>query len=113
MTRDGEAGFTVLETIVAMTILALTLAIATQSVVLASRSLASARSQAEATLQMKAQLARFEAGFDDSRITSPEPGKGWRLREIDIGGRKLIAIQISTQKHQSDPAFLTFVPARK
>lgn len=116
MTTDGEAGFTVLETIVAMTILALMLAIATQSIVLASRSVASARNQAEAAFQLRAQLASFEAigtSTGDSDTASPDMGTDWRLQEIDIGGRKMIAIQTSGQVHQNGPSFLTFIPSRK
>ncbi|WP_379067305.1 type II secretion system protein J [Mesorhizobium sp. UC22_110] len=105
MTRDGEAGFTVLETLVAMTILALTLAIASQSIVLAARSLAAARNQTNAMLRIRGQLTGLETS---GPLASAQSGEGWSLQEIDVGGKKLAAVRIAG----SGASFLTFIPSR-
>ncbi|WP_054310109.1 type II secretion system protein [Mesorhizobium sp. 1M-11] len=118
MTTDSEAGFTLLETIVAITILASALAIATQSIVLAGRSITSARNQAETALRIREQLAGLEASgtLDLSALKSGLDRSGktnWKVQEVDIQGRKFMAIQIDENERQAGPSFLTFVPSRK
>lgn len=87
MTRDGEAGFTVLETLVAMTILALTLAIASQSIVLAARSLAAARNQTNAMLRIRGQLTGLEtSGPGVGAVRRRLEPAGDRCRRQEAGG---------------------------
>ncbi|MER8583597.1 type II secretion system GspH family protein [Mesorhizobium sp. M1423] len=112
---SGEDGFSILEMIVAMTILALVLGIASQSIVMASRSIAVAKAQVEAARAVRAMLANYQArgGSADTDMTQP----GWSLKThtIDVSTAKLTAIVIE----RTDAAgtgrgqpFLTFVPGR-
>ncbi|MBB6411483.1 PulJ/GspJ family protein [Mesorhizobium sangaii] len=104
-----EDGFSILEMIVAMTILALVLGIASQSIVLASRSISAAQRQAEAARTVRVMLADYEAQIQ------PTAQSGWTLktRTIDVSKAKVTAVLIENS-HGAFPggSFLTFVPVR-
>jgi len=106
-----EDGFSILEMIVAMTILALVLGIASQSIVLASRSIATAKAQIEAARAARIMLADYEAGTSGSgeRVQS-----GWRLqtRPIMVSKAKMAAVVIARTNGAGQP-FLTFVPVKE
>ena len=104
-----EDGFSILEMIVAMTILGLVLGIASQSIVLASRSIAVAKRQAEAARTVRVMLADYEAQI---RTTAQS---GWTLktRTIDVSKARVTAVVIESSggAFPGGP-FLTFVPVR-
>lgn len=105
----SEDGFSILEMIVAMTILALVLGIASQSIVLASRSIAVARSQVEAARTVRMMLADYEARAQ----TTAQPGWTLKTRTIDVSKARVTAVLIEKPggAFPSGP-FLTFVPAQ-
>jgi general secretion pathway protein I len=105
---SSEDGFSILEMIVAMTILALVLGIASQSIVLASRSIAIAKTQIEAARAARVMLADYEAGTDSERVQT-----GWRLqaRPITVSKAKMVAVVIARTNGAGQP-FLTFVPVK-
>jgi len=107
---SSEDGFSILEMIVAMTILALVLGIASQSIVLASRSIAIAKGQIEAARAARIMLSEYEAGTDRSgeRVRS-----GWQLqaRPIMVSKAKMAAVVIARSNGAGQP-FLTFVPVK-
>ncbi|RVD12254.1 type II secretion system protein, partial [Mesorhizobium sp. M4B.F.Ca.ET.017.02.2.1] len=57
--ENSEDGFSILEMIVAMTILALVLGIASQTIVLAGRSIVKAREEMEAARKVRAIMAQY------------------------------------------------------
>lgn len=103
-----QDGFSVLEMIVAMTILALVLGTASQSILLASRSIAAAKRKLEAARIVRIMLADYETGAR----TTVQPG--WRLqtRTIEVAKAKFTAIIVEKTDgaFRSEP-FLTFMPA--
>ncbi|MER9614264.1 prepilin-type N-terminal cleavage/methylation domain-containing protein [Mesorhizobium sp. M0207] len=112
-----EDGFSILEMIVAMTILALVLGIASQSIVMASRSIAVAKTQVEAARAVRAMLADYQANAGLNSIPSDAAQPGWSLktRTIEISNAKLTAIIIertgAAGAGRGEP-FLTFVPVQ-
>ncbi|CCV09527.1 General secretion protein I [Mesorhizobium metallidurans STM 2683] len=115
---SAEDGFSILEMIVAMTILALILGIASQSIVMASRSIAAAKAQVEAARTVRTILADYQAniGLQTSATDDPMPS-GWSLkaRKIEVSKAKITAILIektgASGAARGEP-FLTFVPAQ-
>ena len=110
---SSEDGFSILEMIVAMTILALVLGIAGQSIVLASRSIASAKRQVEAARAVRVMLADYEAQVQTMARTTAQPGWTLKTRTIDVAKAKLTAVLIEKPggAFPGGP-FLTFVPAQ-
>ena len=108
---SSEDGFSILEMIVAMTILALVLGIASQSIVLASRSIATAKAQIEAARAARIMLAEYEAGTNGSgeRVQS-----GWRLqaRPIMVSSKAKMAAVVIARTNGAGQPFLTFVPVK-
>ncbi|WP_246811335.1 general secretion pathway protein GspI [Mesorhizobium sp. AA22] len=102
--------------IVAMTILALVLGIASQSIVMASRSIAAAKAQVEAVRAVRTMLANYEANTESSAIGSEDPTQsGWSLkaRKIEVSRAKITAILIQRTGAAGAARgvpFLTFVP---
>ena len=90
-----------------MTILALVLGIASQSIVLASRSIAIAKGQIEAARAARVMLAEYEAGTDS------DGASGWQLqaRPIMVSKVKMAAVVIARTNGAGQP-FLTFVPVK-
>lgn len=112
---SGEDGFSILEMIVAMTILALVLGIASQSIVIASRGIAVAKAQVEAARTVRAMLADYQANAGLQANAPADPTRsGWTLnaREIEISRAKITAIIIEKTGAGAGAPFLTFVPAR-
>jgi general secretion pathway protein I len=112
---SGEDGFSILETIVAMTILALVLGIASQSIVMASRGIAVAKAQVEAARTVRAMLADYQANAEPQANASADPTRsGWTLnaRQIETSRAKITAIIIEKTGAGGGEPFLTFVPAR-
>ncbi|RWF74543.1 MAG: prepilin-type N-terminal cleavage/methylation domain-containing protein [Mesorhizobium sp.] len=113
---SGEDGFSILEMIVAMTILALVLGIASQSIVMASRSIAAAKAQVEAVRAIRLMLADYEANTGPQSTTSNDPTpSGWSLkaRKLEVSKAKITAIvieKIGPLGAASGEPFLTFVP---
>lgn len=112
----GEDGFSILEMIVAMTILALVLGIASQSIVMASRSIAAAKAQVEAVRAVRTTLADYDASTEPSAVRLEGLTQaGWSLKahEIEFSRAKITAIVIektgAAGAARGGP-FLTFVP---
>ncbi|MER8761478.1 MULTISPECIES: type II secretion system protein [unclassified Mesorhizobium] len=114
---SDEDGFSILEMIVAMTILALVLGIASQSIVMASRSISVAKAQVEAARAVHAMLADYQTNAGSNSIPSDPAQPGWSLktRTIEISNAKLTAIIIertgAAGAGRGEP-FLTFVPVQ-
>lgn len=114
----GEDGFSILEMIVAMTILALVLGIASQSIVMASRSIAVAKAQVEDARTVRAMLADYQASAGPQAADPDGPARPrWTLsaRKIAVSKAKMTAVII--EKTGASGAgrgapFLTFVPAQ-
>lgn len=102
--NHSEDGFSILEMIVSLTILSLLLGMASQAIVLATHSVASARRENERLTSMRALLADYPSrpvttGTDNWRIFE---------RDIAVGRTRLTALQVSSGDDQQ--SFLTFVP---
>lgn len=114
--RDGEEGFTILEMVVAMTILALLLGIASQSIVLASRSVAIAQEKVEEARQLRALMANYDAGIQSTDDLGTLAGSGWVLRAVpvDVAGTGMTAVIVERRDASGlrGSSFLTFVPDR-
>lgn len=113
-----EDGFSILEMIVAMTILALVLSIASQSIVMASRSIAVAKAQVEDARAVRALLADYQANAGLQATDPDGPARsGWTLntRRIEVSKNGMTAIIIqktgASGAGRGEP-FLTFVPAQ-
>ncbi|TIQ16775.1 MAG: prepilin-type N-terminal cleavage/methylation domain-containing protein [Mesorhizobium sp.] len=113
---SGEDGFSILEMIVAVTILALVLGIASQSIVMASRSIAAAKAQVEAVRAVRTMLADYDANTESSAVGSEHlTQSGWSLktRKIEVSRAKITAIVIErtgVAGAARGGTFLTFVP---
>lgn len=106
---SSEDGFSILEMIVAMTILALVLGVASQSIVLASRSIAAAKRQVETARTVRVMLADYEARAQ----TVAQPGWTLKTRTIDVAKARVTAVLIEKPGGASPGGpFLTFVPAQ-
>ncbi len=107
----GEDGFSILEMIVAMTILALVLGIA-------SRSIAVAKAQIEDARTVRAMLAAYQANTGLPAADPDSPARpGWTLsaRKIEVSKAKMIAIIIAKTGASGagrGAPFLTFVPTQ-
>lgn len=112
--RDGEEGFTILEMVVAMTILALVLGIASQSIVLASRSVAIAQEKVEEARQLRALMANYDAGIQSTDDLGGQAGSGWILRAVPIdvarSGMTAVILERRDASGRRGSSFLTFVP---
>lgn len=115
---SGEDGFSILEMIVAMTILALVLGIASQSIVMASRSIAAAKAQVEAIRAVRTMLADYDASTEPSAVRPErltQPGWSLKARKIEVSRAKIAAIVIertgAAGTARGGP-FLTFVPVQ-
>lgn len=110
----GQDGFSILEMIVAMTILALVLGIASQAIVLASRSIAVAREQVEDARRLREMMANYEAGGQHPVGTDNITSSGWILktREVDVSRTKMTAVVVeqSGAAGKRNGSFLTFLP---
>lgn len=106
---SSQDGFSILEMIVAMTILALVLGTASQSILLASRSIAAAKRQMEAARTVRIMLADYETGAQ----TPVQPGWSLQTRTIEVAKGKLTAIIVEkTEGAFHSAPFLTFMPAQ-
>lgn len=112
--HEGEEGFTILEMVVAMTILALVLGIASQSIVLASRSVAVAREKVEEARQLRALMANYDAGIQSTDDLGALAGSGWVLRAVPIDvartGMTAVILERRDASGRRGSSFLTFVP---
>jgi len=112
-TATAQDGFSILEMIVAMTILALILGIASQTIVLASRSISAARQQVEDARRLREMMADYQAGMPGVDPAAEDASSPWVLKTapIDVSRSKMTAVIIERRagpsKHDS---FLTFVP---
>ncbi|QPC90766.1 type II secretion system protein J [Mesorhizobium sp. INR15] len=114
---SSEDGFSILEMIVAMTILALVLGIASQTIVLASRSIVTAREQVEAARKIRAIMAEYngEAGTEGAAKMDGIAQSGWTLKAypVDVAKAKMSAVVIEKSGAGTSGSFLTFLPARQ
>ena len=113
---NSEDGFSILEMIVAMTILALILGIASQTIVLAGRSIVAAREQTEAARNVRAIMAQYDADAESGGTAGLDAiaQSGWTIKVQPMGTGKVKLDAILIEK--TGPAagtFLTFVPARQ
>ncbi|MCP9229988.1 type II secretion system GspH family protein [Mesorhizobium sp. LMG 17147] len=109
---SGEDGFSILEMIVAMTILALVLGIASQSIVTASRSIAVAKEQVEAARAIRAMLANYQARGGSADMDMTQPSWSLKTHTIEVSKAKLTAIVIEGSGGGGGAPFLTFVPGQ-
>ncbi|MDX8525892.1 prepilin-type N-terminal cleavage/methylation domain-containing protein [Mesorhizobium sp. MSK_1335] len=115
---DSEDGFSILEMIVAMTILALVLGIASQTIVLAGRSIVKAREQVEAARKVRSIMAQYDADGESGGTAGLDAvaQSGWtvKVQPMGAGKVKLNAIVIENSGSAAgDASFLTFTPARR
>lgn len=105
-----QDGFTLLEMIVALTILALVLGLASQTVVMASRSISVGNSRYKDAVGIRTALAHLESSDEKDDETS----SGWLIkkRSLDIGGQKLLALIIERKDGGPTDSVLTFYPER-
>ncbi|MGX5805659.1 PulJ/GspJ family protein [Bradyrhizobium sp. Arg314] len=110
----GQEGFSILEMIVAMTILALVLGIASQAIVLAGRSISAAREQVEDARRLREMMADYEAGGQHSGGADNITSSGWTLKtsKIDVSRTKMTALIVEQggAAGKRKGAFLTFLP---
>ncbi|WP_432288784.1 type II secretion system protein (plasmid) [Aminobacter sp. BA135] len=113
-----EAGFSVLEMIVAFTILALVLGMVSQSIALARRNIVTAEAQLRSIRELREALLLRQFGSAADASNTDQTGlAGYRTegREIDIEGGRIIALRIepstSIWPSAGNNRFLTFVPA--
>ncbi|MER9843848.1 prepilin-type N-terminal cleavage/methylation domain-containing protein [Mesorhizobium australicum] len=116
--NSHDDGFSILEMIVAMTILALVLGIASQTIVLGSRSIMAARGQIEIARKIRAIMAQYDAETEsESNGNAKMDGlaqSGWafKVQPIDVAKAKMSAILIEgSGASGGSGSFLTFVPA--
>lgn len=113
---SGEDGFSILEMIVAMTILALVLGIASQSIVMASRSIAAAKAEVETVRAVRTMLADYEASTEPNAVrleALTQPGWSLKARKIEVSRANTTAIVIErtgVAGAARGGSFLTFVP---
>jgi general secretion pathway protein I len=109
-----EAGFSVLEMIVAFTILALVLGMVSQSIALARRNILTAEAQLRSIKELREALLLRQLGSADGD-TSTLASFRMEEREIDIDGSRVIALRIEPNASAGPSAgnkrFLTFLPA--
>ncbi|AZO32538.1 type II secretion system protein [Mesorhizobium sp. M1B.F.Ca.ET.045.04.1.1] len=113
--ENSEDGFSILEMIVAMTILALVLGIASQTIVLAGRSIVKAREEMEAARKVRAIMAQYYAAESGATAGLDAIAQsGWTVKIQPMGGAKakLDAIVIENSGAAAG-TFLTFMPARR
>ncbi|MBZ9768406.1 MULTISPECIES: prepilin-type N-terminal cleavage/methylation domain-containing protein [unclassified Mesorhizobium] len=116
MTPGSEDGFSILEMIVAMSILALVLGIASQTIVLASRSFVTAREQVEAARKVREIMAQYDsdAGIGGTAGLDAIGQSGWTVKTQPIGDGKAKLDAIIIEKSGAGAGtFLTFMPARR
>jgi general secretion pathway protein I len=113
---NNEDGFSILEMIVAMTILALVLGVASQTIVLASRSIVAAREQTEAARTVRAIMAQYDTDAEIGGTAGIDAiaQSGWTItvQPMGTGKAKLDAIVIE-KTGAAAGTFLTFMPARR
>ena len=109
-TPGNQDGFTILEMIVALTILALVLGLASQTIVMASRSISVGNSLHEAAIDIQAALAQLESSVGQSEVAA----SGWiaEKRPLTIGGQKIVALVIEKKDGRPTDSILTFYPER-
>lgn len=107
---ENQDGFTVLEMIVALTILALVLGLASQTIVMASRSVSAGNTRYQDASEIHALLAQL----DSSGHQREETFSGWLVKKqpLEIGGQKLIALTIEKKTGGPASRILTFYPER-
>ncbi|TPM32785.1 prepilin-type N-terminal cleavage/methylation domain-containing protein [Mesorhizobium sp. B2-3-4] len=115
---NSEDGFSILEMIVAMTILALVLGIASQTIVLASRSIVKAREQVEAARKVRAIMAQYDADTESGTTAGLDAvaRSGWTVKVQPMGGpkAKITAIVIENGgAGAGSQSFVTFMPVRQ
>lgn len=115
---NSEDGFSILEMIVALTILALVLGIASQTVVLASRSIVKAREQVEAARKVRAIMAQYDADAESGGTAGLDAvaKSGWMVKVQPMGDAKakITAIVIENSGASGgNQSFLTFMPVRQ
>ncbi|BBD40255.1 general secretion pathway protein GspI [Aminobacter sp. Y103A] len=117
-TTSEEAGFSVLEMIVAFTILALVLGMVSQSIALARRNIVTAEAQLRSIKELREAILLHQLGSAAENTNPAQTGlAGFHTeeREIDIGGSHIIALRIEPNASVGPTAgnkrFLTFVPA--
>lgn len=110
----SEDGFTILEAIVAMTILALVLGIASQSVILARSSVDAARTRVELTKNVQELITRLEMAQAPATEASAKEAERYGLSvtvsSVGIADGTVNAIMISDTGGNSGASFLTFLP---
>jgi len=110
---NSEDGFSILEMIVAMTILALVLGIASQTIVLASRNIITAREQMEAARKVRAIMAQYDLTAESGGTTELDAvaQTGWtvKVQPMSDGKVKFDAIIIE-KSGAAAGTFLTFMP---
>ena len=106
-----EDGFSILEMIVAMTILSLILGIAAQTMVLASRSISAARERVEDARRLREIMADYDAGGYQGGDAHSTDASGWvfKTSSIEISRTKMTAVVVE-QAGKRGGSFLTFVP---
>ncbi|WP_217568744.1 type II secretion system protein J [Mesorhizobium sp. GbtcB19] len=114
--ENSEDGFSILEMIVAMTILALILGIASQTIVLAGRSIVAAREQMESARKVRAIMAQYDTDAESSATAALDAiaQSGWtiRVQPMGTGKAKLNAVVIEKAGAVAG-TFLTFMPAKR
>lgn len=108
---SDEDGFSILEMIVAMTILSLILGIAAQTIVLASRSISAARERVEDARRLREILADYDAGGYRGGDAHSTDASGWvfKTSSIEVSRTKMTAVVVE-QAGKRSGSFLTFVP---
>jgi general secretion pathway protein I len=115
---SNEAGFSVLEMIVAFTILALVLGMVSQSIALARRNIVTAEAQLRSIKELREALVLRQLGSAGDNTSSSQPGlASFRMEEleIDLDGSRFIALRIESNAtvvpSVGNMRFLTFLPA--